>query len=141
MNKHPKYHYDIFIYEDTFIGFLLWWDFEAIRYIEHFATAPQARNQGFGKRILEGFLTEKEKPVLLEVELGISEINKRRIKFYERLGFYLNQYNYELPTFESGQKPLRLLLMTYPDVISQEDVDQFVKKYHPIIFKDEYEQK
>ena len=132
----PTYNYDIFIHGETFIGFLLWWDFEALRYIEHFATAPLARNKGYGKSILQDFMTQTEKPILLEVELEKTTLDKRRVKFYERLGFKLNQHYYELPTFQEDEKALQLLLMTFPDFISRDDVDQFVQKYHPVVFKD-----
>lgn len=42
----PKYNFDIIINNNEFIGFLLWWDFKTLRYIEHFATIPQQRNGG-----------------------------------------------------------------------------------------------
>ncbi|MDC9723555.1 MAG: GNAT family N-acetyltransferase [Urechidicola sp.] len=129
-----KYHFDILIEDNQLIGFLLWWDLETFRYIDHFATSKQLRNKGFGKLILEQFINNNSKPILLEVELPDSEINQRRIKFYKRIGFKLNQHHYELPDFEGSQSPLELKLMTYPNLISKKDVDQFVKNCHPIIF-------
>ncbi len=129
-----KYHFDILIVENQLVGFLLWWDLETYRYIGHFATSKQQRNMGIGKIILEKFISNHDKPILLEVELPESELKQRRIKFYERIGFKLNQHHYELPDFEENQTPLQLLLMTYPNLISKKDVDQFVKNCHPVIF-------
>ena len=129
-----KYHFDILIDNNQLIGFLLWWDLEWFRYIDHFATSKQLRNKGYGKLILEKFIKNNDKPILLEVELPASELNKRRIKFYERIGFKLNKHYYELPDFEGNQQPLELKLMTYPNLISKKDVEQFVKNCHPIIF-------
>jgi len=134
--KIPNYHFDITIDEKQFIGFLLWWDFEAYRYIDHFATAIQQRNKGFGKLILEKFMESNEKPILLEVELPNSSINQRRIKFYEKIGFKLNQHYYEIPPLKESQSPLQLMLMSYPNQLSKNDVEQFIKICHPIIFKD-----
>jgi len=134
--KKSNYHFDITVDEQKFIGFLLWWDFEKYRYIDHFATTTQLRNKGFGKLILKNFMTSINKPILLEVELPTSTINQRRIKFYERIGFKLNQHYYEVPPIEEGQPPLQLLLMSYPESLSAQNVEQFIKKYHPIIFKD-----
>lgn len=134
--KKPNYHFDITIDEKQLIGFLLWWDFKTYRYIDHFATTTQQRNKGFGKLILEKFMNRNNKPILLEVELPTSTINQRRIKFYERIGFKLNQHYYEVPPLEEGQAPLQLLLMSYPDILSAQDVEQFIKTCHPIIFKD-----
>lgn len=134
--KKPNYHFDIIIDEKQLIGFLLWWDFETHRYIDHFATSTRQRNKGFGKLILETFMGNNDRPILLEVELPNSTINQRRIKFYERIGFKLNQHYYEVPPINEDQLPLQLLLMSYPNLLSTKDVEQFIKICHPIIFKD-----
>ena len=134
--SNPMYHYDIFVVDNKLIGFLLWWDLDSVRYIDHFATVKEQRNKGYGKSILENFMSLNDKPVLLEVELPDSSMNKRRIKFYERVGLKLNKHEYHLPVFNEGEPSLQLLLMTYPHLISKDDVAQFVKTCHPIIFKD-----
>ncbi len=131
-----RYHFDVFIDKDQFIGFILWWDFESLKYIDHFATVLEQRNKGIGKLILTQFLDGDDKSIILEVELPTSRINERRIKFYERLGFNLNQHDYQIPSILDNQPPLRLMLMSYPNFISIKDVDSFVLKYHPIIFKE-----
>jgi len=129
-----NYHFDILVDNTHFIGFILWWDFETHRYIEHFATSVEQRNKGIGKLILSKFIDGNDKQILLEVELPISSISERRIKFYERVGFKLNQHYYEIPSPKEGQSPLQLLLMSYPKIISKKEVEMFVEKYHPIIF-------
>ena len=135
--QNDSYHFDILIDKNQFMGFILWWDFETHRYIDHFATSIEQRNKGYGKFILSNFIDCNDKPVMLEVELPTSIINERRIKFYERVGFKLNQHYYEIPPLKEDQSPLQLLIMSYPSIISEKDVDQFVKKYHPVIFKNE----
>ncbi|MRI01604.1 GNAT family N-acetyltransferase [Kriegella sp. EG-1] len=135
--KEINYHFDILIEGEELIGFILWWDFENYKYIDHFATAKAHRNKGFGKLILNKLMESTDKPILLEVELPTSSINKRRIKFYERVDFQLNQHYYETPPLKIGLPPLQLLVMSYPNPISKKDLAIFVKKNHPIIFKDE----
>ncbi|WP_299432328.1 GNAT family N-acetyltransferase [uncultured Maribacter sp.] len=110
--------------------------FKTLKYVDHFATSTQQRNKGFGKLILENFIEASNKPILLEVELPNSSINKRRIKFYERIGFKLNQHYYEVPASKKGQKPLQLLLMSYPYILTAKDVKDFTDKCHPLIFTD-----
>lgn len=134
--KKSKYHFDVIVEKEQLIGFLLWWDFEPYRYIDHFATATLQRNKGFGKSILKKFIANNDKPILLEAELPNSEINLRRIKFYERIGLKLNQHYYEIPPFKEGQRPLQLLLMSYTGSMTVRDVEQFVKICHPIAFED-----
>ncbi len=132
LNK--NYHFDVLIDKDQFIGFILWWNFDTYRYIDHFATAVEERNKGIGKLMINKFINNNDKPIILEVELPTSNINKRRIKFYERIGFKLNEHHYEIPPAKEDQSPLQLLLMSYPYFISQKDVNLFIEKYHPIIF-------
>lgn len=134
--KKSNYHFDVLMDKNEFIGFLLWWDFKTLKYVDHFATSTQQRNKGFGKLILENFIEDSNKPILLEVELPNSSINKRRIKFYERIGFKLNQHYYEVPASRKDQKPLQLLLMSYPYILTAKDVKDFTDKCHPLIFTD-----
>ena len=133
--QHPNYKFEICMDHKLFLGFLLWWELDTYCYIDHFATAPQLRNQGYGKQILQDFMSKYSKPLLLEVELPTSTINQRRIGFYKRLGWVLNEHHYTVPNSEEGQPPLELLLMSYPNPLTQEDVKQFVKLCHPIIFE------
>ena len=132
--QNDRYHFDVLIDKEQFLGFILWWDFDTYRYIDHFATALEQRNKGIGKLILNKFISTDNKSIILEVELPISNINERRIRFYERIGFNLNQHYYEVPPKKKEQPPLQLLLMSYPNMISEKDVSMFVKKYHPVLF-------
>ena len=133
--SNPLYHYDIIIVDDKLIGFILWWNLDSVRFIDHFATAKSQRNKGYGRLIIENFSHIDVKPVLLEVELPDSNINKRRIKFYERIGFKVNQHHYQLPVYNKSVPPLQLYVMTYPNAISKKEVEEFVKICHPIVYK------
>lgn len=135
--KNDNYHFDILMNHNQFIGFILWWEFETYNFIDHFATCTQQRNKGYGKLILDKFIENNKRPTLLEVELPISTLNERRIKFYERIGFKLNQHHYTAPALQQGQSPYQLLLMSYPDVISKIDVEQFIKTGHPVLLQKE----
>lgn len=131
-----KYHFDIIIEDITFIGFILWWEFDDLRFVEYFATVEHLRNKGFGKLILDQFIKKDQNPILLEVELPTTEMKKRRIHFYERLGFHLNNHSYEIPPMHDGFPALELLIMTFPQPISEKDVRTFIEQCHPIIFQE-----
>lgn len=133
--KNFNYNFDVAIKEEQFIGFILWWEFDNLRYIEHFATVQHLRNKGFGKLIIEKFMKRNQKPIILEVELPYSNINQRRINFYESLGFRLNTHFYETPAMHESFSTLELLIMSFPSSISEKDVRNFVEQCHPIIFK------
>lgn len=132
--KNPVYKFDVFIEKNVFIGFIMWWDFKDFQYIDHFAVTKSKRNNGFGAKILKEFIKRNSKPTLLEVELPDSSINTKRIKFYERLGFKLNQHQYKVPSSIDDRK-IDLLVMTHPRMISKENLSEFVSNNHPVIFK------
>ena len=129
----PLYHFEIINKEDVFIGFVMWWKFEDLIYIEHLATSPRFRGKGYGLHILERFISETKVPLLLEVEHPITEINKRRIGFYQRAGFVLNNHEYKQPPYKKNGMYVPLMLMTYPGAITKKEVRHFCEKYHPVI--------
>jgi ribosomal protein S18 acetylase RimI-like enzyme len=131
----PFYHFEIITDKDKFIGFILWWGFEKVRYIEHLATSPRLRGKGYGFRVLKKYISKSEIPVLLEAEHPTIEINKRRIGFYQRAGFILNKHTYQHPPYKTGGDCVSLILMTYPEAISEKEVNCFCEVYHPIIHK------
>src|SRR5690554_3586315 len=93
--KHSDYRFEIISIDNEFIGFIAWWQFNGLRFIEHFATLDKHRGKGFGKIILEQFILESNGLTILEVEHPISTIDQRRIKFYERLNFQVNSFKYQ----------------------------------------------
>jgi GNAT superfamily N-acetyltransferase len=97
------------------IGFLAGWEFESFRYVEHVAVSSNIRGGGIGKRLMERFMNQSAKPVILEVELPEDELKRRRIGFYERLGFYLGDHSYVQPPLRAvRQQNLSLQIMSYP---------------------------
>jgi ribosomal protein S18 acetylase RimI-like enzyme len=132
--NHPLYHFEIITDKGEFTGFVLWWGFDDVRYLEHLATTPRRRGKGYGRRILEKFVSASELPVLLEVELPVTETGRRRIDFYRRAGFVLNGHAYRQPPYKKGGDGVPLMLMTYPDAITGEEAARFCRLYHPVIF-------
>jgi ribosomal protein S18 acetylase RimI-like enzyme len=132
--KMKNYNFEIILNYGVFIGFMFWWKFNNLRYIEHFATSHKYRCKGYGESILRGFVERDNKPILLEVELPEGEIEQRRINFYQRIGFKLNNHLYVQPSLSIQTSSVKLLLMSYPDYLSEKDVSLFVKECHPIIY-------
>ena len=127
------YHFDVVMDHNVFIGILLWWDFESVRYIEHLAVVPTLRGMQHGERILRRFLSESDMPVWLEVEPPDNELRNRRVGFYRRVGFTLNEHDYTQPAYEKSSQPVPLLVMTYPEAITEPDIRFFCRQYHPLL--------
>lgn len=103
------------------VGFISLWDFEKFVFVEHFAVKKGLRGRGYGRRIMKDLLMHSGKSIVLEVEKPATNIDARRIKFYNGLGFRLNQYKYQQPSYWAGGKPVELLLMSYPIALSEKD--------------------
>lgn len=132
MMLHNQYHVEVILNDSELIGILFWWAFNDLSYIEHFATSPDQRNKGYGKSILQNFIQNNPKPILLEAELPDSAINKRRLNFYQRIGFHLNDIPYSLPPIRLDMPPIELRILTYPKEVSYNTVNDFLKNDHPI---------
>lgn len=96
-----------------YVGFITAWEFDTFTYAEHFAIDEVARNGGIGAKAMMQFLALCKPPVVLEVEMPDGEMSKRRIGFYERLGFVLDNHVYHQPPYRSGDSWLEMRLMTY----------------------------
>ena len=96
------------------------WHLSDFDYIEHAAVSGKARGGGIGSRIFEEyFKINGDRMIFLEVEPPEERDAKRRIKFYERLGFHLNTYEYYQPPLRKGMSKLPLQVMTYPKPIDK----------------------
>lgn len=121
--------------EGVLLGFLAVWDFPDVLYIEHFAVDGRLRGAGLGTKMLGELVRAAEKPVCLEVELPDNDIAKRRIGFYERNGFLLNDYPYIQPPLSAGQKSLPLGIMTYGRKISQDEYEKIKRLLYARVYK------
>ena len=88
------------------------WEFDEFMFIEHLAVSPDSRNGGIGAAVLNALRNISDKQVCLEVELPDNELARRRIGFYSRNGFRLNNYPYIQPPMSEGKNPVPLLIMT-----------------------------
>ena len=70
------------------------------------------RNRGCGSLVLNEVKNKTEKLICLEVEPPETEISKRRVEFYKRNGFFLNNYPYMQPPISKGKSMIPLMIMT-----------------------------
>ena len=103
------------------MAFLAVWEFDTFLFVEHFAVRKSCRNGGLGAVLLTQLTTQSRKPVILEVELPTGELEARRIAFYERNGFYYNDYFYMQPPIAEGRNAIPLRLMTTGGPLDEEE--------------------
>lgn len=134
--KNPNYRvYTEYDDEGRLLGFLAAWEFPELRFVEHIAVNPGMRGSGVGQKLMSHYIAASDKPVLLEVEPPVGELERRRIGFYERLGFHLNAYEYVQPPLREGLADLPLCIMTYPRLIRLEEFHRFRTLLYTEIYK------
>lgn len=113
--------------QEKILAFLTVYNFPGFTFAEHFAVSPAARNQGLGSKMLTALKKQLPRRICLEVELPLTEQAGKRIGFYERNGFSLNDYPYVQPPISRGRKPVPLRLMTTGGPLEEEEFQRIQK--------------
>ncbi len=116
------------------IAFLAGWEFDTFRYVENIAVSPSIRGGGIGKQLMERFMKQSTLPIILEVEEPQDELKRRRVRFYERLGFYLGDFKYVQPPLRDGMSGLPLCIMSYPERLT----DSQFKCVRNVLYREVY---
>lgn len=110
--------------EGSVTALLARWDFGSFIFIEHLAVDSKHRGKGLGSEIMKQFLAGKGQ-VILECEPPeLSREAEARIKFYERLGFKVNNFDYIQPPYSAGKKPLPMRILSYPEKLSPAEYEK-----------------
>lgn len=131
-------YYRVYVSKEEHIkGFISVWDFPEFLYVEHFAVSPEFRNMGIGKEILEELKAHFNKTVCLEVEPPENELTKRRIGFYMRNGFFINEYPYTQPPISKGKNPVPLMIMSSGKSLSESEFHIIKETLYREVYKTE----
>jgi ribosomal protein S18 acetylase RimI-like enzyme len=96
--------------DGQFVGFVFYWPLTHFDFIEYFAIEPAMRGGGTGSQVMQYLMSQREQ-IVLEVEPPHTVDAKRRIQFYERLGFTAFPYHYKQPPYPPFRYPLDMQLM------------------------------
>ena len=132
--KNPLYQIYAICGDEDVKAFAALWIFDEIIFIEHLAVKSEFRNEGLGSKILQELTQDLNKMVCLEVELPEEEIQVRRIKFYQRNGFYYNGYAYIQPSISKGRDPVPLKIMTSGRGVTEEEF----KNIRDLLYREVY---
>ena len=133
MNDERFKFLEIFDGEEA-VGFTALWDLDGFLFIEHIAIDPDKRSGGYGSKAIELIKTTFNKPVILEAEAPVTEQQIKRIRFYDRLGFKVNDFYYEQPSYHGGEGvPLKIL--SYPALITDTEFQNFISETRKSAYK------
>lgn len=109
--KNKNYNAFGYIKDGKLLAILFFWSFGKYTYIEHFAVDRSIRGKSIGSKIMKLFLS-KYKNVVLEIEPLNDEICKKRLEFYRKFNFIVNEYKHFQVPFRAASKKLQLLFLS-----------------------------
>ena len=119
----PLFRADGILCGESLVGILFWWQWGEVRYIEHLAVSAALRGRSIGAEVLKEFCRGCR--VILEIEPPEEPLAVRRKQFYERQGFTANPQPYVHPSYGNPVQPHRLVLMSLPAPLSNDEVRGF----------------
>ncbi|GKX28280.1 N-acetyltransferase [Vallitalea longa] len=120
--KDSKYSVNPYYDDNKIIGFYTSWNLYDFIYIDHLAVHKRYRGMGLGSKLVQQIQDKYEQNnIILEVEQPNTHEAEKRIEFYSKKGFNLNDYEYYQPAFDDNKKSVPLLIMSYPLAISEEE--------------------
>lgn len=131
----PIYHLDVYRKDDTFIGFVAYWDFDAYVYVEHLAIHGSLRGQGYGGLLLKDLEARSGKRILLEIDPITDEVSANRLRFYQKCGFFENEHEHVHPPYRSGYKGHPLIVLSTGRAITKAEYDQFSQDLREVVMR------
>lgn len=116
--RHPDYRLCVVTDDGESVGVAGYFDAPDFVYFENFCISPHKRNCGYGSEVLRLLTQGLRKPFILEAELPVDELARRRIAFYKRNGMTENPYPHVQPHYRKGDADLPLLVLTYGDALT-----------------------
>ncbi len=116
------------------IGLIAFWVFSKFLFVEHIAVNKEIRSKGYGSKAFELLKEKYNLPIILEAEAPETEIQQKRIKFYENLGFKINPYDYTQPSYHNGES-VPLLVLSFPKALEQSEFEKFFVETRKVVYE------
>ena len=112
---------------DKDVGFVAIWVLDSFIFIEHIAIDENMRGCGYGSSAINLIKKKYNTDIILEAETPDTPQQIRRIGFYKNLGFHVNDFYYEQPSYHNGDAvPLKVL--SYPSPLTKSRFRLFINE-------------
>lgn len=103
--------------------------------IEHLAICDDLRGKGYGGRLLNEFVEQQSKIVLLEIDPVVDELSKKRLRFYTHHVFYTNEYVHDHPAYRLKYPAHRLVVLSHSRRFSPKEYTTFAYELQSVVMK------
>lgn len=121
------------------VAFVAYWQLDGVTFLEHFAVDGSLRGGGLGGAFLDELIAGLDLPIVLEVEPPETHIAARRIAFYERHGFIVNDYPYLQPPLGEGRAALPLKVMSYGAALTEAQFERARASIYAAVYRADVE--
>ncbi|GAA4425222.1 GNAT family N-acetyltransferase [Pontibacter saemangeumensis] len=126
--------------DKLFVGFYIYWQLQGFCFLEHIAILPALQGQGYGRQLMQRIMLETGAKLVLEVERPTNELSRRRISFYQNLGFALHaEHDYYQPPYQPGRQPVPLYLMAAPPLADPAEIAHVSSHIRQAVYERFYE--
>ena len=132
--KNKQYNFFMVLKDKILVAIITEWKFEDFLCVEHLAVKKEMKGKGIGTELLKKYLSKNKQKIVLEVERPETEIATKRIKFYEKIGFKLNTFDYIQPAYGKDKNQVPMFLMTYPEEINESEFSSIREKLHITVY-------
>jgi len=123
------------VLDNAFAGFIFYWPLSDFIFIEHLAIHPGCRGSGIGTRAMK-MLAERSGTIVLETEPALQNAPaKRRIQFYENLGYKKFPFSYQQPPSQPGNPWLNMCLMHNSQRNTAAEFEKIKNEIYQIAYK------
>lgn len=122
--RQTAYRLDAWSADSEFAAFMSWWEFPDMRYVEHLAVSPAKRSLGIGQKMFETWLPMAQTPAVLEIDPVVDELTRRRLAFYQRVGFVENDIKHSVPSLIERSVMTPGELLSWPRAFSRAEYDR-----------------
>lgn len=132
--EHEDYNCTIICENNKLVGLLFYWETDKYRYIEHFAIHRGLRGQNYGSKILKEFCTD-DKTLLLEIDPPEDHISKKRLSFYSKLGFRMQDFDHFQPSYREGHEGNKLKILSFNKDMTDKEYDEFNRYFNQTVMQ------
>ena len=121
---HTNYRISYCMCNDDIVGFVLWWDFDSIIFVEYLCVANNYQHNYIGSSLLDS-LTTIRKMIVVEVAK-----DKNKKKFYKNNNYVYNKRKYDPIPLNNDSNVNNYYIFSYKRALTNLEYSSFVRTIH-----------
>ena len=131
--KQKEFTQEIYVENSKLLALLSYWTFEKFAFLEYIAVDSSLRGSGIGSKVLGAFLAQLNgKTCILGIDPPVDYISKKRLRFYEKLGFKQTPYK-SVQAYLKHNSGQIIDILSHPQVLDNPAYEEFDRVHRQVI--------